>query len=538
MSLTVSCVNAADINESLDASDNLLAQDNQKILTEKEIGDFSQLSSEINSSIETKQLYLTKDYAFDSNSDGEYNEGIPIDIDDLIIDGKGHTINANQKARIFNIKSDNVILKNINIINGKIQSNGAAIYWSGANGSLINCQIKNSATPNIGGGIYFENNAKVIDSTFENNSAYFGGGLNFENDGTVINSSLKDNYATLLGGGIYFVEKGFVFNSTFTNNEGGDGGGIYFFKTGLVENTKFIKNIAIGYGAGITADEKLVVRNSQFIDNVGMFAASIFLKDGGNVENSIFINNSANRESGCIYFLSNGNVENCTFTDNSASWAGAILFDKEGTLKKSIFTSNAAAGDGGAVYFNANGIVEDSIFNRNSANLGGGIFAKYGELMINDTQFNNNLAKSNGNSLYITSQQIILENLSFVGKSTYENEVYINNPTAHINKISFKNEEKITKTKIKTAITAKSQTFKAKAKTKKITITLKANGKALNKKKVTLKINKKTYTAKTSKGKAVFKIKLTKKGKFTALIKFAGDNSYKASQKKISVKIK
>lgn len=536
MFLSISCVNAEEMNNS---SDNLITQDYKEILTEKnDIGDFSQLSSEINKSHESKQVYLTKDYAFNSNGDTDYTKGIPIDIDGLIIDGQGHTINANHKTRIFNIQSNNVVLKNMNIINGKIQENGGAIHWSGSDGTLFNCQVKNSATPNIGGGIFFENNGKVINSNFENNSAYFGGGLNFENEGTVINSTLKDNYATLLGGGIYFVEKGTVLNSTFTHNEGGDGGGIYFFKTGLVENTKFDKNIAIGYGGGITADENLIVKNSQFTDNTGMFAAAIFFKGTGNVEKSIFKNNLANRESGCLYFMQDGTVENSTFTNNSASWAGAILFDKEGIVKSSTFKLNNANTDGGAVYFNAKGNVEDSVFAQNTANSGGAIYAKYGELSVNNSQFSNNLAKSKGNSLYMTSQKISLENLSFDKKTTYDTEIYINSPTTYVNKIVFKNEEKATKTKIKTAITAKSQTFKAKAKTKKITITLKGNGKTLNKKKVTLKVNKKTYTAKTVKGKATFKIKLTKKGKFTALIKFAGDSSYKASQKKITVKIK
>ena len=198
--------------------------------------------------------------------------------------------------------------------------------------------------------------------------------------------------------------------------------------------------------------------------------------------------------------------------------------------------------DGGAIYFSTAGSVDNSNFTQNSAGLGGGIYAKYGELNVNNTHFNNNTAKSTGNSLYITSQKIILENLSFEKKSAYDNEIYINSPTTSINNIMFKNEEEKQNepqvSKIKTAITAKSQTFKAKAKTKRITITLKGNNKALNNKKVTLKINKKTYTAKTSKGKAVFKIKLTKKGKFTALIKFAGDSAYKSSQKKITVKIK
>ena len=90
-------------------------------------------------------------------------------------------------------------------------------------------------------------------------------------------------------------------------------------------------------------------------------------------------------------------------------------------------------------------------------------------------------------------------------------------------------------------ITAKKKTFKAKTKTKKYAITLKNNkGKAIKKVKVTLKIKGKTYTAKTnSKGKAIFKIKrLTKKGKYTAKVTFAGNGYYQSSSvsKKITIK--
>ena len=97
-------------------------------------------------------------------------------------------------------------------------------------------------------------------------------------------------------------------------------------------------------------------------------------------------------------------------------------------------------------------------------------------------------------------------------------------------------------------ITAKAKTFKATTKTKKYTVTLKtikgssADGKTYLKagKKVTLKINGKTYTSRiNAKGQATFKItKLTKKGKFTALIKFAGDTTYKAASKKVKITIK
>ena len=122
--------------------------------------------------------------------------------------------------------------------------------------------------------------------------------------------------------------------------------------------------------------------------------------------------------------------------------------------------------------------------------------------------------------------------------------------------LSFKGDEKyngspiasskLTVTKKSTSITAANKAFKAKAKTKAISITLKTvknpyDGKTYLKagKKVTLKINGKTYTAKTNaKGVAKFTIKLTKKGKYAALIKFAGDKTYKASSKKIKVTIK
>jgi len=95
------------------------------------------------------------------------------------------------------------------------------------------------------------------------------------------------------------------------------------------------------------------------------------------------------------------------------------------------------------------------------------------------------------------------------------------------------------KTKKSTKITAKKATFKAKTKTKKYTITLKSGKKALNKVKVYLKIKGKTYTAKTKKGKATFKIKkLNKKGKYKATIQFKGNSNYKATIKKVTIKIK
>ena len=105
---------------------------------------------------------------------------------------------------------------------------------------------------------------------------------------------------------------------------------------------------------------------------------------------------------------------------------------------------------------------------------------------------------------------------------------------------------KLTVTKKKTTLKAANKVFKAKIKTKKISVTLKTVKNQYDKKtylksgkKVTLKVNGKTYTAKINKkGVAKFTIKITKKGKYTAKIKFAGDKTYKASSKTIKIRIK
>lgn len=97
---------------------------------------------------------------------------------------------------------------------------------------------------------------------------------------------------------------------------------------------------------------------------------------------------------------------------------------------------------------------------------------------------------------------------------------------------------KIVVSKKTTAITAPKSSLKVK-KAKKIEITLKSSGKAVSNKKITIKVNGKTFSAKTnSKGIAYVNVKLTKKGTFKYTVKFAGDNAFKAISKtgKITVK--
>ena len=98
---------------------------------------------------------------------------------------------------------------------------------------------------------------------------------------------------------------------------------------------------------------------------------------------------------------------------------------------------------------------------------------------------------------------------------------------------------KLTVVPLATSLTTKKYTFKKAAKTKKISVTLKSGKTVLKSQKITLKVNGKTYTAKTnSKGIATVKIALNKKGTFKYTAKYAGNNKYKAVSKANKVIIK
>lgn len=144
----------------------------------------------------------------------------------------------------------------------------------------------------------------------------------------------------------------------------------------------------------------------------------------------------------------------------------------------------------------------------------------------------------NGDKTYDTDNngQIIINVAKFVPK-TYNAKISF----AGDDKYQASSAEvKVTVKKAKSKITAKKKTFKKSKKVKKYTITLKSGKTAIKKVKVSIKIGKKTYNAKTNaKGKATFKIKkLTKKGSYKAVVKFKGNKYYKKATKKVKITIK
>lgn len=101
--------------------------------------------------------------------------------------------------------------------------------------------------------------------------------------------------------------------------------------------------------------------------------------------------------------------------------------------------------------------------------------------------------------------------------------------------------QKVVVNKATPKVAAAKKTFKLKDKTKKYTVTLKTDkNKVYKSQKITITVNGKSYSAKTNaKGVATFKLtKLTKRGSFTAKIKYAGNAYYKAVNKNIKLTVK
>ena len=171
-------VSAADSNQ----TDQVISED---CLSTGEINNFTDLNDEISKIPEEGKFTLEKDYAYGSG-DSDYKDGIIIAKDNVVIDGDGHTIDGAGQARIFNITSNNVTLKNINFLNGHSENNGGAIYACG-NLTLIDCNFINNTAVQQGGAVYVGSPVSNcrFDSTFINNTANRAGGAICFNGETV-----------------------------------------------------------------------------------------------------------------------------------------------------------------------------------------------------------------------------------------------------------------------------------------------------------------------------------------------------------------
>ncbi len=526
-----------------------------------------------------------------------------------------------------------ILLEKCNFVNCNAEQ-GGAVYIQSNNNFINNCTFLNCNSGNDGAALYvMGDNNKLNDSYFFNNSAINGGAVYLSGAENSINNSFFDHNLALRYGGAIFASYNddlIIDHCEYINNNAlYYGGAVYMEDAGAINNSGFLKNSALNGGA-VFARGELNVENSFFNQNEADSAGALALRGFAQIIGSNFTNNRVGSSGGAIQtskdlIINNSNFKNNTaldgtnnivlIADSSVIADDNTTYDSPLALKVAVVTlimeENIIYGDtlnvvarvtfmsklmdngtvsntvGGTSYRSG---LNDGYATFNIANLKAGSYRGSINFILdgysNSTvEYFFTVAKLNAAITaetasfvinYAKSYSVTLKNAAGRGVGDKKVEFKLNGKvigyvktnsqgvatfkiTSKMLKKAKAGTKKLTVTvadssivcpaktvkvkinKEKTKLVAKKKTFKAKTKTKKFTVTLKnSKGKAIKSAKLTIKVKGKTYNAKTNKkGKATFKIKkLTKKGKYNAVIKFKTTKYYKATSKKVKITVK
>lgn len=143
--LSVAGVCASDVATAVESSadDSIIEADdvqaigeneNDEIVSEGNAGTFSDLRQKIQDAGDDTTITLDRDYEADDSGEIDFSNSR------LVIDGKGHKIDAKNQTGIFSVHGSNVTIKNITFAN----ANGNAVTWYGVNGVVSDCKFINN----------------------------------------------------------------------------------------------------------------------------------------------------------------------------------------------------------------------------------------------------------------------------------------------------------------------------------------------------------------------------------------------------------
>jgi len=570
-------------NEIIGASD----ENEGDVLKDGQWGTFTDLQKIIDDADEGVKITLYSNFYCDDDFSGY---GITI-TKPITIDAQGHSLDACQKSSVLLIFSDGVEINNMSLINGYDSGDaGAGAYVRSSFTAFNYCNFVNNTAGTNDGAIDVTGTLYLNGCIFYNNIAQGDGGAIYAHRPVDSNVSLSIydcvfdyNWAKGNGGAIYldcfnaggsFVNgsaRSFINQCLFISNEAGTssalgsgeagyGGAIFNFQYGDIEDTDFRDNYATNGGGAI-------YMNNGVIADDGTTAQTFGLNIHGT---SNFINNYAGKYGGAIKIyaeptsLAKGikgvlNVyDEVTFEGNEAKTGGALsIIDSNSNVEDAYFKNNYAE-TGGAV---EGGNVVNCYFEGNSEPVTSGTSVvcdvkpqfsitqsgtyypdKKLTITLKDSISGQVLANQKVTLVFSNGKKTTLTT-NLKGVATYA-VPFTGTVTATVSYsgtgIKYSASQKVVIKKATPKITASKKTFKVKLKTKSYTVTIKANNKVMKSTKLTLKVNGKTYSATTnSKGQATFKInKLTKKGSFSAVIKFAGNSYYNKASKTVKITTK
>ena len=375
----------------------------EKILkTEPSEENFNNLNKQISES--QKEVKLTRNYAYNTNTDSNYTSGINITKNNYILDGDGHSIDAKCKASVFDVTGENITIKNLiikNAFNGTINLNQASATYH-----LENITIQNSSSPETTGGICLTMCNVVI-----NNSRFIS---NNGGESSDIFTS-KDSNLT-------------VVNSTFEGEKDNKWSHIACYDGELiVENSTFINSHSHYSNAILGENVQVTVRNSKF-RNLTAYetAGAIAVKKTSDltVINCDFTDVSAFKNGGMIFADINDGYEvkivNSTFNEGFSQFGGTIM-----QLGGNLFISNStikdtqATFDGAAVWTSyANVSIENSTIKNNThlrkdLEIGGTLYFDNGDINIKSSTFTDNHGSGNSDVIFTYDSKLTLENNTF-----------------------------------------------------------------------------------------------------------------------------
>ena len=379
-------------------------------------------------------LTLDSDIAMTDDEAANFKDGVAIN-KNIRIDGKGHTISAEDLGRIFSIgEGFTVTLTNATLINGKA-TEGGAIYNDGSL-TLSDVKLSDNAADSYGGAVFNNGELVVSDSVFDSNDIVNRGSASVDYGGAAI-YNWYDGTLTVSG-------------SNFTNNiknyKNGDNlvGAITTIGNATVSGSNFVNNSG-RWGGAISAtgaelrknSSTLTVSNTIFKDNSALYAGAVYIWGSNyNIADCVFDNNTAfgkgnmtpNNNNGGALVVSQvsrfnepitGTISGSKFTNNKAQYGGAAYFNKGFvTITDSVFENNVATAEGGAVDFSHASVkdlvvsINNSSFVGNKAPVAGAIFTNV-DSKITNSNFTKNTASKGGAVLNENGAKLTVDNSTF-----------------------------------------------------------------------------------------------------------------------------
>jgi hypothetical protein len=191
------------------------------------------------------KIVLDSDIALESGEEDIYRNGIDLDMYGLVIDGDEHSIDAKGKARIFNVTSHRIELRNIVLTNGYDEKGGAILNKGEI--KIYDSTLKNNHAK-MGGAIFNRGKAHIYRSNFQNNKSSLSGGAIENREAYKVrcnNSRFTDNSAKSCGGAICNQGVFEIGNCLLESNAAKKGGAIFTYppKSKKIPNTRCIKTL-------------------------------------------------------------------------------------------------------------------------------------------------------------------------------------------------------------------------------------------------------------------------------------------------------